>query len=100
MLTIYFVVFALFSYDKMKFMGNKVLVFLGQISFALYLVHFYVFRSIIGYLEIHLHVNFWIATIGVAIPMVISLCTLITYYIEKPYGFRMKKILMRLFNIA
>ncbi|MBK0380209.1 acyltransferase family protein [Mucilaginibacter segetis] len=98
MLLLYFTLFILFVNGKLKFIISKPAVFLGKISFALYLIHNYVFRGVIGLLERRFNIPFLISTLGVTVPIVILLAYLITVYIEKPYGKKMKVFLNDKFN--
>lgn len=83
LISIYFVIFFLFVMGALSILRAKVLVFLGAISYSLYLVH-----QNIGYLVIHGLEKYELASpISVLlIPLLvsISLAILITVYIEKP----------------
>ena len=69
MLVIFFFLFTLFVNNKLKFIVTKPTLFLGKISFALYLVHQFVSIGIIfPYFVDKLHYNFWVITLGVALP--------------------------------
>ena len=92
MLVIFFSLFTLFVNNKLKFIVTKPTLFLGKISFALYLVHQFVSIGIIyPYFVDKLHYNFWLITLCVALPTVIGIATLITYKIEIPFGVKMKE---------
>jgi peptidoglycan/LPS O-acetylase OafA/YrhL len=85
MLTVYFGLFVLFINGKLKFIVSKPTVFLGKISYALYLIHqFLTITLLVPYLEESWGINFWIATIVIALPIAIALAALITYYVEIP----------------
>jgi peptidoglycan/LPS O-acetylase OafA/YrhL len=79
---VFFGMFYLMVYNKMSWISIKPLLFIGSISYSLYLVHQYV-----GYAIIH-----WLENIGntgeynIIIPMVFSfvVAILMTKYIEKP----------------
>lgn len=92
MLIIYFTLFTLFVNDKLNFIVSKWTLFLGKISFALYLIHQYISRVlIIPFFTKTLHINFWIASFLVSLPIVILLASFITYYIEIPISKQMKE---------
>ncbi len=78
-----FVAFLLFVYQKLFFLKLSPLIFLGSISYSLYLVH-----QNIGYIVIHSLEKFQLANAVtvILIPLFVSilLATLITFYIEKP----------------
>jgi len=82
MLLIYFVIFYLYITDKLLFIVNKVTVFLGTISFSLYLVHQYISLSVI-LPNLVKHLNIWLA-FSVMLSIVIGLAFLINHFIEKP----------------
>ena len=95
MLTFYFLLFTLFVNGKLKFIVSKASLFLGKISFALYLIHQKIsINLIIPILVNKFNVNFWIASFFVALPIVIGLATIITFYIEIPLSKKMKEKLL------
>jgi len=99
MLLLYFILFYLFINNKLIFIVSNITIFLGKISFALYLIHEYISVEIIlPYLTKQLNINFWISAIFITLPLVILLATLITYYIEIPLGKGMKQKLRSLAN--
>ena len=92
-LGIYFVVFILFINHKLQFIATKPMLFLGKISFALYLIHQYISTVIIiPFITNYIIHNFWIA---VFLALIISIClaTIITYYIEIPIGKKLNSTL-------
>ena len=91
MLTVYFGLFWLFITDRLSFVVSKPSLFLGKISYALYLVHQFVATGlIIPYFNKELGLNFWIVAIFIALPVVIGLATIITFMIEVPLSATMK----------
>ena len=78
----FYIVFYLFVYGKLGFIVNKFLVFLGTISYSLYLVHE----------NIGLGLLFWLKKIAdiqlfylpITILLIGILATFITFYIERP----------------
>ena len=97
-LFIYFSLFVLFITNNLKFLVNKVTIFLGEISYALYLIHSYAFRGIIGFLQSHYHIPFWIATLFIVLPIVIVFAYLITKFVERPYNKKLKYFLQNKFK--
>ena len=89
--TLFVGLFYLFVYSKLKFLGNsKVLVFLGAISYPLYLVHENVGLIIINYFDTYFEMrNF---SIGVAIIISIVLAYIVTFYLEPPLKNIIKKL--------
>ncbi|GGK61677.1 acyltransferase family protein [Rufibacter glacialis] len=100
MLTVYFGVFALFVNHRLKFLVNRVTLFLGKISFALYLTHQYMTveetNGIIPRVMEGFGLSFWVAALGIALPVALVVATLITFYIEEPMGKNMKQNLLQL----
>jgi peptidoglycan/LPS O-acetylase OafA/YrhL len=99
MLILYFVLFTLFVNNKLSFIVNKATLFMGKISFALYLTHQYVsLQFIIPVFYNKLGINFWIVTLFINLPIIIAIATIITYKIELPYSKKVKNYLRQLFN--
>ncbi len=96
MLALLFLTFYIVYSRKLKFIVSKPTVFLGKISFALYLIHSYTFRGVIGFLQKH-HFPFWIATACITVPLAILLAYLITEYVEKPFSKKLKLFLKQNF---
>lgn len=96
-LLVFFLVFILFVNKKLDFIINKTTLFLGKISFPLYLIHQYLSREIfLPLLQNYFHLNFWIASL-LTIPIIIAGASIISRYIEVPYGKRMKILLQSKF---
>ena len=96
-LLIYFGLFTLFVNNKLAFLVSRGTLFLGKISFSLYLIHQFIsVEVIIPFLVNKLHVNFWIASFVICLPIVILLATAVTYFFETPLSRRMKERLRRL----
>ena len=75
-------VFYLLINNKLSFLGTRILIFLGTISYSLYLVHQSIGYIIINYIEqLGLTNEIFIL---VPISISIALATVITFYIEKP----------------
>jgi len=99
MLTIYFALFILFVNGKLEFIVSKPTLFLGKISYALYLTHQKLSLGfILPYLLRELNFNFWVACI-IAFACSIGVASAITYAIEIPYSKKMRNQLYSLFKI-
>lgn len=86
-IVLFYALFMLYSYDKLGFIVNRPLLFLGQISYSLYLVHQYLATQILlPYLTAPQgwHLNYWVAAFGLVLPVIIILATLINRFIEVP----------------
>lgn len=92
MLVVYFLLFTLFVNNKLGFIVSKWTLFLGKISFALYLIHQYISTEfIIPFLVNRLNVNFWVASLLIALPISIILATFITFKLELKLSKLLKK---------
>lgn len=90
MLIFFFSLFALFVNGKLKFIINKPSLFLGKISYALYLIHQKISLDyIIPFLIYKLKFPFWFSA-AVALFCCIGIAATITYFIEIPYSRKMK----------
>jgi peptidoglycan/LPS O-acetylase OafA/YrhL len=100
MLVLYFTLFVLFVNNKLSVIVSKWSLFLGKISFALYLVHQHIsIRIIIPYLVDELHFNFWIVALLVDLPVVLLLASAITFFIEVPLSKKLKEKLRSMSNL-
>ena len=91
-LMIYFGFFLGVIHHKLSFIVNPVTVFLGKISFAVYLLHQAIATQIlIPYFMNDLQLDFWTASLLLAMPIIIITATLVTYFIEIPLGRFMKQ---------
>jgi len=88
-LAFYFGVFFLFIHHRLRIIVHPATLFLGKISYALYLVHqFITIGAIIPVLMRH-GVSYSLACL-VALPVAIGIAAIITYYIEIPAGHAIK----------
>lgn len=98
-LSFYFLLFVLLVNGKLTFIVSAVSLFLGKISFVLYLIHQKISCDIIiPFLTEKYDLNFWTASIFISLPIVIGLAAIITYYIEVPLSQKMKEKLRTAFN--
>lgn len=85
---IFFTMFYLFVYDYLNILNKKVFVFMGGISYPLYLLHQNIGTTIIYKLN-HIGLNNYIS-IFVAVLMLIVLAALFVYFLEKPLLLKIK----------
>ncbi len=84
---IFFIIFLLYCYNYLHFIVNRVALFLGKISYSLYLIHSYITVYLLIPLlthSKHFHLNPNIVIFCIALPLVIILAALINRYIEMP----------------
>ncbi|MGB3948382.1 MAG: acyltransferase [Bacteroidia bacterium] len=94
MLGVYFLIFVLFVNNKLGFLVTKPTLYLGTISYALYLIHQIIsIDYVLPFLMGDLGWAYWPSAI-VAVLIALTLASLITFYIEKPLGKKMKLWLM------
>ena len=89
----FFLMFYLNAFNALKFIALKPLIFLGNISYALYLVH-----QNLGYIILNkLYANFGNYQVLIFIPIVLSIIIafFITEYLEKPIGKYLRKKITR-----
>lgn len=92
MLSLYFIIFGLFVNNKLNFIANNVTLFLGKISYALYLSHYYLSDKILlPYFTQTLKINFWVSSIILTLPIVLFIAYFITFYIEIPIREKFKQ---------
>jgi peptidoglycan/LPS O-acetylase OafA/YrhL len=85
MLVIYFSLFILYVTQSLGFIVNKITLFFGDISYSLYLMHSYIGTDfLIPNLMKYANLNFWVASLGVALPVTLILSILTNRYVEKP----------------
>ncbi len=83
-LLIIFSVFVLYLTNKLQFIVNGVTLWLGEISYSLYLIHQYIERDFILNKLLHIyHWNYELAAV-VSITSVLIIATLINRLVEKP----------------
>lgn len=81
-LLVFFSIFYLFIYGKLSWITNKPLLYLGSISYSLYLIHQYTGYAIIHHL-LAIGASAWVCFLIPASFAFLS-ASLITYFIEKP----------------
>ena len=92
-ITTYFYIFILFLNNKLTFLNNKILIFLGSISYSFYLIH-----QEVGYIlinKLYILMNSVILSIIFALSITIIIAYLMYQYIEKPSYILCKKTLMK-----
>jgi len=94
-LLIFFSLFALLTIKKLSFINNPIILFLGKISYSLYLIHLYPSGLIIAFFTNtkYFHLNFWIVIILIVLPFLFFTAYLLYKYIELP-GIRISKNLI------
>jgi len=86
-LCLIFGLFFLYCFNKLHFIVNRVTLFMGKISYSLYLIHGYIGFYLLIPILMHsryFHLNFWIAVVFVVTPVIIATAALINKFIEVP----------------
>ncbi len=79
-IALFFMVFTLYYFNKLHFIVNRVTLFLGKISYSLYLVHQYVSLKVLVplfTLRQNLNINYWLAVFLIILPIVLITAILI-----------------------
>ncbi|MES2556999.1 MAG: acyltransferase [Bacteroidota bacterium] len=90
-LGIYFLLMFLFVFGKLSWLVNRYTLFLGKISFALYLIHQYFSVSFLIPTLTKAGMNVYVASYLIALPACLLVASAITFGIEKPVGPWLKK---------
>lgn len=94
MLGIFFLLFTFFIHNKLYFIVNRITLFLGKISYALYLIHQHITIMVILPISTQtFKINLWVAILLIDLPIVIAIAALITYKIEIPFRKKLKALL-------
>ncbi len=84
---VYFALFFLYTFNWLGFIVNKVTLFLGKISYSLYLIHDYIAFFILIPLFTntkHFHFNYLVADFLIVLPIIIIMAALINRFVEIP----------------
>jgi len=85
---------------KTEFFAWKPLIYLGKISYTLYLLHQYIALTIlIPILQYRFGINFWISVFLITLPFCIILAAIFNHYIEEPLSKWMRKKLYLKFKV-
>lgn len=96
-LAVIFGLFVLFVNGYLRFIVNRATLFLGKISYPLYLVHqFFSLYVLFPFLITYLHLNFWVAAFGITLPANLLIATIIAFYVDEPQSKKMKEFLRNL----
>lgn len=99
MLVFYFVLFILFVNHKLKLLVSRPTLFLGKISFALYLIHQFISTEVILPFLIDIcGINYWLSAL-ITLTIVVLMASGVTYLIEIPLGKRLNGLLRSVFRL-
>ena len=98
MIILYFLLFFLFVNNRLNFIVNPVTIFLGKISYSLYLIHNFISVGLLVPVLVDTwHLNFWFASLGIVLPVNLLIASFVNYVVEVPLG---AKIKTKLFSIV
>ncbi len=94
-LGVFFILFILFVNNKARFFVNPVTLFMGRISYALYLFHQYIIIAfLIPYFNVELRLPSFISCVF-AIAIVVLVAAINTLFIDEPLRKKVKNVLLR-----
>lgn len=94
----FMLIFFAASTRHLAFIAIKPLVFIGKISFALYLIHTFISINLLfPFLLDTLHLNYWLSALLIVLPVLILIATIITFLIEIPMQKLLKQTLKNRF---
>jgi peptidoglycan/LPS O-acetylase OafA/YrhL len=90
---IFFLLFVLFVNNLLGFIVNKVTVFMGRISYALYLFHQYLMMFVLmPFLTGRLHLSFWLSCV-ISIAAAVAIAAVNTLLVDEPLRNKLKRAL-------
>ncbi len=90
-LVVYFTLFILFTFGYLRFIAGRFTIFLGRISYALYLFHqFIATHFVIPLLTYKWHIPYMVSAL-ITLVLVITIAAINTLYIDEPLRFRIRK---------
>lgn len=96
LLTLIYLTFILFVYDKLKFIANKYTIFIGNISYCIYLIHQTLgLHILLPFMHNYLSINFWVSSFFTLF-IIVLISYLINKYIETPSILYFRKKLQKL----
>lgn len=99
-LVLYFLCFLLFVHGRLRFIVGRPTVWLGLISYALYLIHHEISEALLlPMLHNRLHLPIFVCY-GIALAVVVALAAFITFYIEVPGRKRFRDVARRLLGLS
>lgn len=92
----YTLVFVILAFQKLKFLRIKPLLFVGKVSYPLYLTHQFVCLNLLfPCFADRLGINFYLSAFAIVLPILIALAALITFFIEIPAQRKLKLFFKR-----
>jgi peptidoglycan/LPS O-acetylase OafA/YrhL len=96
-IAVFFIAMMLYCFNCLGFIVNRATLFLGQISYSLYLIHNRIATSILIplFTKSHrFHFNFWVAATFIVLPIILIMATLLNKIVEAPAMRFLKKKLL------
>lgn len=99
-LTLFYIICIGLIYRKTEFFAWRPLLYLGKISYSLYLLHQYIALTIlIPILQYRFGINFWVTVFLITLPFCILLAAAVNHYIEEPLSKWLRTKLYSKFNL-
>lgn len=96
----FFLICIALIHRKTEFFAWQPLLYLGKISYVLYLLHQYIAQTIlIPILQYRFGINFWVTVFLITLPFCIILAALFNHFIEEPLSHWLRAKLYQKFNI-
>ena len=94
-LIVFFIIFILYCTNQLTLIVNKPLLYIGKISYSLYLIHQYLSYNILIPILTnsgHFKLNFWLVTFIIVLPVIFCLASLMNRFIETPATTYVKRL--------
>ncbi len=93
---LFIILFFLLSSNMLSFLKIRPLLFLGEISYALYLTHQFIAVNLLMPLCLqYFHLNFWVSALLITLPLCLLTASVITFYVQYPIAKWLRKKLVK-----
>ena len=89
----YTLMFLLFAFHKLKFITVQPLLFVGKVSYPLYLTHQFICLNLLfPFFTDRLQINFYLSAFAIVLPVLIGIAAAVTYLVEVPAQKKLRAI--------